>query len=103
MGRLPVQATNILASWFEYREAVHSMPRAECLRWLNEEYGTKYRNADAHRWLTESRTLPERIREAINQDLPELLAYVFEKNDISRNGVNFEAPSEQLKQPISRQ
>jgi len=88
---------NLFNTWLEYRES-KGQKLTEIIQETNELLGRKYDNNSFYRWKKEKKTLPELFLYAvILPELPALLEYIFDVNEFSEHGVDFELLAEKIK------
>ena len=92
---------NLLTTWLEFRSVVYGESRADTIRMVNEGTGKQYTNSTFYSWITQRVSATDPVLDIINQDLAEMLDWLFKTRGWDKGScINYAELASKLKTPI---
>lgn len=86
---------SLFKTWLDYRIEHLGQTRADVIREVNEKLDRKYDNDRFYKWLKTVMTVAEPVViHFIEPELPDVLQWYFEKNNLNTKGIDFKELAE---------
>jgi len=92
---------SLFLTWLDYRAKKFDQSRADVIKEVNLKVDRSYDNTRFYQWLKFKHSVPDIVLlKCVYPDMPEMLRYVFERNNWPTKDIDFDILSETIRAPV---